>query len=266
MFAWCLYVSSTTWYHAAIRKMLPILDRNTHLPKHLLEIAQLNIITSKVGVPTPCWIGLVDKETIVSALFVHDGRTNESPGRLCLTVKCSIKCCGQLVLRSSSIRHWLLKLVTSSWSAALIINFLVRWTGGYWWGCEPLGTPWWLDGLVVRYVDSCIVLPYHYCHVHCLVTQRLTKYLNRRRAWARIRVSVRSKVEQNNLNLHEHMRALNNAHSKLPMLGCWGPSWEVYVHDDTLNWQTFPPMESVLWFQCLVVRIHATHIFGTLQL
>ena len=95
---------------------------------------------------------------------------------LLLRVKCLIECRGRIILSSASIWHRLLNsrhplgrprwYLTCWWSWSMVPwRSLCHWVL-FW-------TPWWLGGLEVRCVDSCVVLSYQYYYFHYLVTQRL---------------------------------------------------------------------------------------------
>ena len=110
----------------------------------------------------PPWLyHLLDDKKITSTLLAHDGRTNVSPRRLLLRVKCSVERRGRNTLSSASIQYqflisWRLLgqprwYLTSWWSKSMVPwCCLCQW--------RPLWTPWWLGGLEVRRIDSCVIL------------------------------------------------------------------------------------------------------------
>jgi hypothetical protein len=71
---------------------------------------------------------------------------------------------------------------------------------------------------------------------------------------ARVRVSARSKFEQNNLNSHEPVQASNAAHEpNRPLCGVGDHVWRFCVHGDTPNGQTRTARESVLTFSLWIL-------------
>ena len=100
---------SAPWYLDVSRKTSPVSYGDICLPKRLLDIAQLNVHTWDVGVPSLFCTGLIDKETTVSALLAKDCHTNRSTQRLLLRVKCSIKRHEQKAQSSASIQYRVLK-------------------------------------------------------------------------------------------------------------------------------------------------------------
>ena len=146
---------------------------NTCLSRQLLERAQLNVQMWEVCVPTPFCTALLDKETTASALIVHDGWTNVSPGRLYFKMKCSIKPCGQIVQISASIGHQLLiSWRPLGWLQWYLTSFrswlMVPWCHPCQW--RPFRIPWWLDGLEIGCINSCVVhIQYCIISIICII-------------------------------------------------------------------------------------------------